>query len=87
MYANGDVSFCELHEPLGNLRQATFRELWGSEKAQALRRSIRQGACHCTTEVFLWPSIVFQPVQLARAMFGARVWKKVERLQSGKERA
>jgi len=85
VYANGDVSFCELHEPLGNLRQATFRELWDSEEAQSLRKSIRQGVCHCTHEVFLWPSIVFQPLQLARAMFGARAWKKAEATRPGKE--
>src|ERR1700693_4657855 len=28
VYANGDVSFCETHAPLGNLRQKSFRELW-----------------------------------------------------------
>src|SRR5205814_851398 len=28
VYANGDVSVCEMHTPLGNLRQKTFREMW-----------------------------------------------------------
>jgi MoaA/NifB/PqqE/SkfB family radical SAM enzyme len=75
VYANGDVSVCELHEPLGNLRDNTFRELWNTDKAQDLRKSIKRKECWCTTEVFMWPSIVFQPPSLARAMIGGRVWK------------
>jgi MoaA/NifB/PqqE/SkfB family radical SAM enzyme len=77
VYANGDVGVCELHEPLGNLRQRTFHEIWGSPEARRLRRSIANKECHCTTEVFLWPSIVFQPPSLVRAMVGARLWSKV----------
>jgi MoaA/NifB/PqqE/SkfB family radical SAM enzyme len=78
--ANGDVSVCELHEPLGNLRQQSFWEIWNSPKATQLRDSIARKACHCTTEVFLWPSIVFQPTHLARAMVGAKVWRRIEPL-------
>ena len=33
--------------------------------------------CYCTNEVFLWPSITYQPAQLARAMIGAKVWQGV----------
>ncbi len=76
VYANGDVSVCELHEPLGNLRDKTFRELWHSKEATDLRQAIAAKQCWCTTEVFMWPSIVFQPVPLARAMVGGKVWKK-----------
>jgi MoaA/NifB/PqqE/SkfB family radical SAM enzyme len=72
VYANGDVSVCETHAPLGNLRQKSFFEIWDSEDAKALRARIRAKECYCTNEVFLWPSIVFQPVQLAKAMVGAK---------------
>ena len=75
--ANGDVSICELHEPVGNLRQHSFWEIWRSDKANAQRASVARKECHCTTEVFLWPSIVFQPIHLVRGMAGARVWQKV----------
>lgn len=81
--ANCDVSVCELHEPLGNLRQATFPEIWHSPKAETLRASVARNECHCTTEVFLWPSIVFQPTHLVRAMAGARVWQRVRPLAPG----
>jgi MoaA/NifB/PqqE/SkfB family radical SAM enzyme len=80
VYANGDVGVCELHEPLGNLRQRSFPEIWRSPEAQRLRSSIANKECHCTTEVFLWPSIVFHPVSLARAMVHGKVWQKVEPL-------
>ncbi len=80
VYANGDVSVCETHPPLANLRQKAFREIWYSEEAQKLRRCIHNKECWCTNEVFLWSSINYQPVQLARAIVGAEVWKKVEPL-------
>lgn len=68
VYANGDVSACETHPPLGNLRRNSFFEIWDSEKAVDLRAQIRAKSCYCTNEVFLWPSVVFQPAQLTRAL-------------------
>jgi MoaA/NifB/PqqE/SkfB family radical SAM enzyme len=76
VYANGDVSVCENHQPIGNLRQKSFKEIWYSKESETLRRSIRNKECYCTNEVFLWPSIIFQPLQLARAMVGTRRSKK-----------
>jgi MoaA/NifB/PqqE/SkfB family radical SAM enzyme len=76
VYANGDVGVCETHPPLGNLRQRGFREIWYSPAAKALRHSIANNACYCTNEVFMWPSIVFQPSQLVRALVRAKVWRK-----------
>jgi MoaA/NifB/PqqE/SkfB family radical SAM enzyme len=75
VYANGDVSFCENHEPVGNLRKQPFPEIWKSAQAGTLRQSIRAKECTCTNEVFLWPSIVYQPTQLLRAMIGAKPWR------------
>lgn len=78
VYANGDVSVCEQHFPLGNLREKSFFEIWDSPEAEKLRASIKAKKCYCTNEVFLWSSIVFQPVQLTRAVIGT----KTERLKS-----
>jgi hypothetical protein len=72
VYANGDVSVCETHAPLGNLRQKSFFEIWDSPEAKTLRAQIQAKECYCTNEVFMWPSIVFQPAQLARAFVGAQ---------------
>ncbi|MEJ7812191.1 MAG: radical SAM protein [Gemmatimonadaceae bacterium] len=83
VYANGDVSLCETHKPIGNLRQKTFPEIWGSPEAQQLRRSIANKECYCTTEVFMWSSIVYQPVQLVRAATAGKVWREATPLGAG----
>ena len=75
VYANGDVSFCETLAPLGNLREKGFKKIWHSPEAYALRRSIRNRDCYCTNEIFLWPSIVFQPYQLIKVIWHTQPWK------------
>jgi hypothetical protein len=80
VYSNGDVSVCEQHAPLGNLRERSFWEIWNSSEAQALRKSIAAKECHCTNEVFLWPSIVYQPQQLVRVVLGAKAWQGIRPL-------
>jgi MoaA/NifB/PqqE/SkfB family radical SAM enzyme len=78
IYANGSVSVCENHPPLGNLRQKPFRQIWYSEEAVKLRKSIAAKQCWCTNEIFLWPSIVYQPLQLATAMLHAKTGPRGE---------
>lgn len=85
VYANGDVSLCEIHKPLGNLRQKDFWQIWDSPEAHALRKSVAAKECWCTTEVFMWQSIVFQPPHLARAMIGGKVWQKPKPLGPGEK--
>jgi len=76
VYSNGDVSMCETHPPIGNLRNHPFTAIWRSEEARGLRRSIAAKECYCTNEVFLWPSITYQPLQLIRALASARPWNQ-----------
>jgi MoaA/NifB/PqqE/SkfB family radical SAM enzyme len=83
VYSNGDVSLCENHPPLGNLREKSFWEIWRSAEAESLRKSIAAKDCYCTNEVFLWPSITYQPQQLVRAMVGAKVWQGIPPLGPG----
>ena len=68
-------------EPIGNLRKASFPEIWNSPEARELRASIARKDCYCTNEVFLWPSIVFQPDELAKAWTGSKAWKRVTPLE------
>jgi MoaA/NifB/PqqE/SkfB family radical SAM enzyme len=72
VHANGDVGVCEQRPPIGNLRKSSFREIWHSQHAADIRRSIARKECYCTNEVFMWPSIVYQPVELAKSM-----WERV----------
>jgi MoaA/NifB/PqqE/SkfB family radical SAM enzyme len=76
VHANGDVGVCEQRPPIGNLRKNSFREIWHSHHAGEVRGSISRKECYCTNEIFMWPSIVFQPVELAKSMIGARVWER-----------
>ena len=80
IHANGDVGICEQRPPIGNLRNESFSEIWRSQHANEIRQSIAAKECYCTNEVFMWPSIVFQPRHLARAALGARVWQTVDDL-------
>jgi hypothetical protein len=85
VYSNGDVSACEMHKPVANIRQKSFPEIWASEDFRHLRESIGRKECYCTTEVFLWPSIVYQPPSLVRGMLGGKVWMKPVPLTSGQK--
>jgi MoaA/NifB/PqqE/SkfB family radical SAM enzyme len=87
VYANGDVGVCEIHKPIGNLRQKSFWEIWKSPEAKALRESIARKECYCTTEVFMWSSIVYQPVQLVRAMKAGKVWQQPQPLAAHEREA
>lgn len=75
VHANGNIALCEQHEPIGNLRKNSFMEIWYSEEARKLRASIKAKECYCTNEIFMWPSITFQPLQLTRALTQAKVWQ------------
>lgn len=85
VYANGDVSFCETLPSLGNLRTSSFQEIWYSREAQALRRSIRKKECYCTNEIFLWPSITFQPWYLGKALLNSQAWRANSKPKNQKE--
>jgi hypothetical protein len=71
---------CEQRPPIGNLRENTFMELWTAHDTDQIRKSIKARECYCTNEIFMWPSIVFQPLHLAKSMLGAKVWKEIQPL-------
>ena len=74
VYSNGDVSVCENHPPIGNLREKSFPEIWHSAEARALREQIAARACYCTNEIFLWSSFTYRPAQLIKVMAGSKLW-------------
>ncbi len=85
VHANGDVGVCEQRPPIGNLRENTFMELWTAHRTNQVRKSIKAKECYCTNEIFMWPSIVFQPIHLAKSMLGAKVWKEIKPLDPSKQ--
>jgi MoaA/NifB/PqqE/SkfB family radical SAM enzyme len=86
IHANGDVAVCEQRPPIGNLRKNSFRQIWHSLQATEVRQSIHRKECYCTNEIFMWSSIIYQPLELVKSMLGAKVWRRATALEPG-ERA
>lgn len=63
IFANGDVAFCELRKPIGNLRDVSFdfRKLWFSKDAQKQRGEIAHNFCFCTNGCNWTDNIFFNP--------------------------
>lgn len=61
IHTNGDVSLCELTNPVGNLRKDNFDfyKIWNSKKADQMREKIKN--CSCTHSCFIGPSIYCSP--------------------------
>ena len=61
LYANGDVAFCELSKPIGNIRtfEYNFRDLWKSEDADKMRDLISR--CCCIHGCNLTTGLTFEP--------------------------
>lgn len=55
--SSGDVSLCEMTEPVGNLDDSNFREIWFSVGAERRRKELEE--CFCTHECFVIPSMQY----------------------------
>ena len=76
IYANGDVGVCESLPPLGNIREMPFRKIWHTAKAKEVHASIAAKKCYCTNEIFMWPSITYQPLELIKALCSSKLWRQ-----------
>ena len=61
LYSEGDVSFCELSKPVGNIREFDydFRRLWKSENAANMSKLINR--CCCIHGCNLTTGLTFEP--------------------------
>jgi len=68
IYTNGDVSLCELTNPVGNLRKDNFDfyKIWNSKEANSMREKIKN--CSCTHSCFIGPSIYCSPKLFAKSV-------------------
>lgn len=71
VFENGDVGFCELLPPIGNLKEKSFKQIWQSKKAKELREKIIKKKCFCTHECNLFPSLLAHPLVWLKL-----IWKK-----------
>ncbi|MFO8009237.1 MAG: radical SAM protein [Dehalococcoidia bacterium] len=70
IYPDGDIAPCEMLPSLGNLRDSgyDFQALWNSREAQQTRKSIRRGECYCYHPCYTLTNILFNPLELVRAI-------------------
>jgi len=57
--ANGDVRACPMLPPFGNIRTASFAEIWHGKEALKQCRSIRHGDCYCNNDCFTRISLMY----------------------------
>ena len=72
MSETGDLYPCEiLNKKIGNIRNANygFKKLWYSDKAEELRKFIKDTKCYCTYECALTTNILFNKKQLMKLIF------------------
>lgn len=61
IYGNGDLSLCELRNPLGNLKKNAPEELWLSLEAQKQRKEIAAQKCYCTHGCHMTDNLFLNP--------------------------
>ena len=65
----GNVYACELlKDPMGNLANQSFKEIWFGEKGVSLSDSITENKCYCTHECAMSSSLLFNPPKLIQSM-------------------
>ena len=65
----GNVYACELlKDPMVNLKNQSFREIWFGAEARRLSDSITQDQCYCTHECAMSSSLLFNPAKLVQSM-------------------
>ncbi|MBT6601030.1 MAG: radical SAM protein [Nitrospina sp.] len=65
----GNVYACELlKDPMGNLTNQSFKEIWFGEKSVSLSNSITENKCYCTHECAMSSSLLFNPPKLLHSM-------------------
>ena len=61
---NGDVSACEMLEPVGNIKEQSWSTIDASQALASQRQSIRNKECHCTHNCAMLDSILFRPASI-----------------------
>lgn len=61
LYANGDIAFCELSKPFGNIREfdCDFKSIWRHKAAENMRKMISR--CSCIHGCNLTTGLAFEP--------------------------
>lgn len=74
VFPTGDVGFCEMLKPFGNLGKSTIRELLNSEEANNQRKLIKNKGCYCHHNCNLIDNFLLNPMEYPKLLKGA--WRK-----------
>ncbi|MFH0859825.1 MAG: radical SAM protein [Candidatus Altiarchaeota archaeon] len=70
--ADGDVWFCCIKaDPVGNLRECDydFKKLWFSERAESMRKTVRESRCYCPLANAAYTNMLVNPKTLLRVLW------------------
>lgn len=74
IYANGDVAFCEMLQPFGNLRRKRIEALLKSDDAGSQRKDIAAKRCYCYHNCNLLDNYFLNPFQYPKLLGG--IWRR-----------
>lgn len=63
IYSNGDISFCEMLESFGNIRDEKLDIVLKSDKAEKIRKFIKNKGCFCYHNCNMLDNFFLNPVQ------------------------
>lgn len=68
IYANGDVSSCEILAPFGNIRKKSLAELLKSKEATERKNFIKQRKCHCYHNCNMLDNLLLNPFKFFKLL-------------------
>ncbi len=63
VYSNGDISFCEMLDTFGNLREEKLNVILKSDKAENMRKKIKRKDCYCHHNCNMIDNFFLNPLQ------------------------
>ena len=73
IYADGDLAFCEMLRPFGNIRKENIETLLRSKNAEAQRDFIKEKKCYCHHNCNMIDNFFLNPLQYPKLLSG--VWR------------
>lgn len=72
VFEDGRVGFCETLPSIGNIKEASFSQIWNSELARKQRELVKRKQCVCWNDCFFLVNFIRSPGLLIRWWVGSR---------------
>lgn len=70
IYSEGDIAFCEMLPPFGNIRRKNLKEILKSESAKKQREMIKKKKCFCYHNCNMLDNFFLSPKQYPKLLVG-----------------